>query len=532
MPHSGKPSTVYQRVQTFLPLAGIMAVALVLRWIQLGTESLWTDEMYSVVWAQKSVAQIMANASSDVHPPVYYVLLHFWIQITGTSETGIRSLSVVFSLLSIVLIYRTGRIIGGERLGLIAAFLLALSHLHIYYAQEARNYAFTVLCVLWGMEWFFRLLRCNEQTPRKELRKTLVLYLIANAAMMHTHLFALFVTIAQNCVVAGYWLLNMRERRNILLRWIALQGMLLVCFIPWLRILLAQILRVQRGFWIEQPTMFTLAETFVEYAGGVWLALLSLVCMLFVWVRIIPHKVSHTTAEETPQKRYCVEPDHLFFTIVLWCWLLCPIFLPFFKSMFSPPPVYYIKYTIAALPAFVLLVAKGINAFRGRIALPLLLIIFLALSMPALWEEWNTLNKERWRETTILLDSLADRGDAILVHQWYHEWTLRYYCRQPHEIIQALPTQYLAFRRDILENLAHSALQQKKLWLVLCQRDPRTPMIFDIISNAGFRQTSHRVIPSYYRKYFVFDAYPGTTIVSLVKTYESPHITLISYERE
>ena len=61
-----------------------------LRIYQLGSESLWRDEISSATVAQLPLAQIVENRSSDVHPPLYYFLLHYWVALLGSSEFNIR----------------------------------------------------------------------------------------------------------------------------------------------------------------------------------------------------------------------------------------------------------------------------------------------------------------------------------------------------------------------------------------------------------------------------------------------------------
>ena len=76
----------------------------------------------------------------DTNPPLYYTLQKFWLLWFGRSEGALRSLSAVLGSGSILLVYGLGEALSSARLGLLVAFLLAISPLHIEYSQEARAY--------------------------------------------------------------------------------------------------------------------------------------------------------------------------------------------------------------------------------------------------------------------------------------------------------------------------------------------------------------------------------------------------------
>ena len=130
-------------------LLWILALGLVLRVISLN-QSLWLDEATSVLAASKlSYSAIIHQFSpGDFHPPAFYLLLKFWIDIFGSSEVAVRSLSVVFGVVTIYLVYSLTHKLFDNATALIAALLLATAPLHIYYSQEARMYILETLLVV------------------------------------------------------------------------------------------------------------------------------------------------------------------------------------------------------------------------------------------------------------------------------------------------------------------------------------------------------------------------------------------------
>src|SRR5438309_8912337 len=81
----------------------------------------------------------------DGAPPLFYMLLHFWMQAFGTGESATHALSLVFGLLTIPVGMWAGWSLFGRRAGVYAAFLFAFSTFLTAYAQESRMYELMAL---------------------------------------------------------------------------------------------------------------------------------------------------------------------------------------------------------------------------------------------------------------------------------------------------------------------------------------------------------------------------------------------------
>ncbi|PSO93224.1 MAG: hypothetical protein BRC48_12930 [Cyanobacteria bacterium QS_9_48_30] len=132
------------RLQQWLPIALVLLLAATLRFYQLGTESLWIDEIYSIRDA-RSLPTDLLNSTR----PLYYLLLGVWMQF-GSSEAWLRGLGVIFGVGSVFLIYLLGFRLSGKATGLVAALLLSLSPLAINHSQEVRMYMLSVCLGLGG----------------------------------------------------------------------------------------------------------------------------------------------------------------------------------------------------------------------------------------------------------------------------------------------------------------------------------------------------------------------------------------------
>ena len=102
---------------------------------------MWLDETFSVWLANHSIGDMLQwIVKIDQHPPLYYLLLHYWIAHYGDTPYSVRLLSVLFGVGTIPMIYLIGKRMSGWVMGLAAALILALSPFHIYFAQETRMY--------------------------------------------------------------------------------------------------------------------------------------------------------------------------------------------------------------------------------------------------------------------------------------------------------------------------------------------------------------------------------------------------------
>ena len=165
---SYKPRSFRRSVRTtasWLPITIVLTAATGLFLYQLGYEGLWLDELNSVRDIDMTLPEVY---KANQVRPLYYLLLFFWSQF-GESDAWLRSLSVVFAIASVFLLYRLGRRLLGETEGLIAATMLALSPEFIHHAQEIRMYAVSLCLGLAGTLFLSdALLAERYQTPKQQ----------------------------------------------------------------------------------------------------------------------------------------------------------------------------------------------------------------------------------------------------------------------------------------------------------------------------------------------------------------------------
>src|SRR5690349_25036220 len=90
----------------------LVAISLLLRTTELGI-GFWIDEGLSVGIADRPLSQIPLALRKDGSPPLYYMLLHFWLDLAGSGEQGVRALSLLFALLAIPVAFWAGKVVWG-----------------------------------------------------------------------------------------------------------------------------------------------------------------------------------------------------------------------------------------------------------------------------------------------------------------------------------------------------------------------------------------------------------------------------------
>ena len=133
----------------WLWLTAISGLGLILRLISIGMRTIWLDEAYSLDVALEPLSAIWnwSAPAEPADPPLYFTVLHFWVGF-GDDETSVRLLSALFGAAIVPLAAVFGRMLAGRRVGLLAAFLVAISPLLIRYSQETRMYSMLGFLVL------------------------------------------------------------------------------------------------------------------------------------------------------------------------------------------------------------------------------------------------------------------------------------------------------------------------------------------------------------------------------------------------
>jgi len=397
-------------------LLPFVLLALIARIYGLTSKGLWLDEAITAHYVQQSFHDLMQILRTDCHPPLYYLLLRIGSALFGSGEGALRGLSVLFSLGSVALLFSLLKRYVSLAAACIGAWLLVLSPLHIYYAQEARTYAllgFLGLCVIYSAIHYLN------------GKKTAALWImgLTSLLMLLTHNVALWFI--AGCFIAflicaGGW--RYRFRGMVMMAAVGL------AYTPWLYVLLKQlsapgtILKWFLPLWRGKSVFGHLMDSLNAFLFGPFPPYLAISYEIRgSWIILIAAAGLIAYGIFKYVKRMPLRFILLFFLFSLilnlgYSILISPTFIP-------GRSVYYY------LPFFLLLMGIGITALRIRIIQIGLLVSYSAFALHVLIPYYGNPEKNDSKNYLQVLHQKLKPGDRVVTTGTTY-FTCDYYFRR------------------------------------------------------------------------------------------------------
>lgn len=457
----------------FSALAVLLLAAAALRLYGLDQQSYWIDEHASLVLAEEGLLSGFARIRSDVHPPFYFALLHFWVQAFGASETSVRILSVIPNVAMVAFIGRLGSILFGRRAAWIAAFLTATSLLQIYYAQEARSYTWMMLFAVLSY----------DALVRWQLRghvAQLLLYGLFTTALLYTHYFGLFVVAAQALYVLFLCIGGESPRRW--LGWACSVVGIALFAAFWVPVFIDQFESVRQGFWIPRPQATALVRVptlFLSWWGGwsggsrqaLFAAGLGATVVAFFALALLGAALSR--AFDATDVRDPGQVPGWKATLLVFFWLALPVSLALQLSAIDID-VFTYRNTILCAPALLLLLAGGCAQLRHPLARALLVAAIAAPSFAQMPSYYTTPHKDQWREAAAYTAAAyRPETDAFIFDAPFVNRVFGFY--GPHSTTRQIPL------------LTREPPGDERIWLVRAYAGPVTKS-HEIVSGWGYHE--------------------------------------------
>jgi mannosyltransferase len=388
-----------------------------LRVYHLGYQSLWEDEVHSVVRGNLPLSLALRDIlSAGNQAPLYFLTMHFW-QFLGDDALIVRFFSVICGTLATAMLVRLSVLIQGRRAGLAAPLLLAISPLHIWYSQETRMYSLVILLAIAGNYLFLRAIRRNRS-----------MYWLGYAACILALVYTHYLTSLM--VVAHFIFLFVNRRcaepKLALRHWTLSMAMVGLTYLPWLLAVAQQAdVRTPNTSWISpvhwaDPLLTLYTFALGQTSGGDLASALGFSCLLGGSSLAIAQiaRSPHCRAE-----RLVVH------------WLLTPLLLLFLASWASSRrggvSLFVDRYLLFVLPAFLLLAAWGLDELRHRSKLLACIAMAMVLvgtsrSLCRLYFD-PSYHRENWRDAVAYLGEGRDSGDMVIISSDPHFVALGYY---------------------------------------------------------------------------------------------------------
>jgi len=378
-------------------LVATLAAGLVLRFFT--TSDLWLDEALTVNIAELPLDQLHEALRQDGAPPLYYVLLHGWINLFGSGDLAARSLSGIASIATLPLIWFAGRRLGGRTVGWSAVALLASSPFAVRYATEARMYALQMLLVVGG---YLALVRAFE-SPRLP---RLALVAAITGALLYLQYWSLYlVAVVGAVLVFRSWrsstLLQRQASRSVLVAVVA--GC--ITFLPWVPTFLYQSVHTGTpwGGRVFPSSAFIMA--LVDFAGGAYsdgytlLLPLLLLAVLGVFGRATGAGRIELDLRTRPRARW----EAFVFLAALLLGM---------AAAYVGGTTFQGRYAAFVFPLFVLLAACGVAVFADRRVRAAVLVVIVGLGLVGS-ARTALRNRTQAEEVADVITAEARPGDVV-----------------------------------------------------------------------------------------------------------------------
>jgi mannosyltransferase len=413
-------------------VAAMVVLAALLRLPTLG-RAYWVDEGISVGIASHHLGQIPGLLRLDGSPPLFYILLHFWLRAFGGTQVSTHVMSLLISLAVVPVAWWCGWRLFGRRVALYAALLAATSPFLNWYATETRMYPLVCGLALVAVT-------CSVAAVLYDSRLDFAGAVVAFVALLYTHNWSMYL-FAVTVAVLLAWAAVRRDRRQA--AWVAAgAGLVLAAYAPWVPSLLFQVHHTGAP-WAIPPSLGDLFSDPSSVLGG---TLGFLVVPLFAagaavtWIHR-PSRANRTTA--------------LLATIglatLLSGWLIAQV-----------KPTWTSRYLAVALAPLLLALAGALGgSWLGR------RIIAVGVAMLVTWSVVGSLlpdSNARYAKSNVAAIAAAARpelnpGDVVVVTQSEQVAVLAHYLPAGLQYVTptgAVPDPRVVDWRDLVQRLQRS----------------------------------------------------------------------------
>lgn len=401
------------------PLYALILAGFALRLFNLGAQSLWYDETVSAFLARQSVPALLAHTARDIHPPGYYLLLHFWAGLAGHTEFALAFLSLIFGLLLLALVYRLAVYLANPAAAFWATLLVAFSPFNVSYSQEVRMYTM-------GAALGLAAAYCALQALAGR-RRYWFGYVVAAAAGLYTLYYFVFLLFVMNLFLLGYLLLLRRYRAGLVL--LMINGLVLAAYLPWVPIAWRQATMPPVPPWRESGALSAWPVILEIWTA---LSLGQSVEPAYVWpfllLTLILVGLGLAGQYRLARHRF---PAALFLLV----YTFGPLLVIYLASLVTP--LYHVRYIFIYSPAFYILAGAGLatlsKTWSHHWPAWTAAALLLAVSLFAQYRFHTDprYQADDFRAAIRYLEAHWQPGDAILLDAGYTYTAYTYYTGVP-----------------------------------------------------------------------------------------------------
>jgi uncharacterized membrane protein len=388
-----RPSVVYYIIPGIFILINIT-----IKFAVLDYRDISHDEPFSIFHAQFDLKSLFGILPYENNPPLFYLLLHFWIKVFGISPVSVRFLPMVFSVLTVPVLYKLGIRFYNLSVAVLVSVLFTFSNYHLLFSHDTRVYSLFGLLTSISFYAFFSII-ANKQ------KKYNWIWVITNVLLLYAHFFGAFIAVIQFLIV-----LILKELRvKYLAKAFKLSLISLFFYLPYLPIFYKRFTTsASEGTWLVQPNFESLYNTLWKFSNA---PVTTSVFLFILFLGLI---------------YYFLRQNRLQLSLItksVIFWFVFPLVLIFSVSFYIP--MYLDRYLTFFSFAWYFLIAIALNSIFTKNWQKAIMISILSVLMISTFVPY----KNTYRIKDMVEEVKANKTEvtAVIISPAYIDKTFTYY---------------------------------------------------------------------------------------------------------
>ncbi len=377
----------------------IIALAAVLRLFHLDYQSIWDDEIATMIQADPSLDFSEAWAiywQYDNMPPLYFITMRYLMLLFGYKTIVLRAFSALIGICCIPALYALTKKLFDTPIALIAALFAAINPMLIYYSQEGRPYTLLVLFTLLSFSKFIDAL----QQPGN---KTLLWYVLFTTLLIYSHFFGVFILFAQITYFAFKVCIDPTKRIELIKHFWPVPFLITLLLFPaWPQFFKNS---AARDTWITLPGLTPFQDTLHSFLGHAEVPLvMALLFLILYFIKTFNGKLSNDS-----------------FHLLLF-WLMGFLLIPLYRTYTTMPMIVH-RYLLPVLPIVLIMISAAASTIAVKMTKRLLIGVFVLFSLGDLCivsDYYFKITKADYRGNSEIINRLRKKNEPVVAEVGWH----------------------------------------------------------------------------------------------------------------
>lgn len=381
----------------------LVILNLILKFIHIDSQSIAGDEPFSIFHAQLGVSSIIEQLKQGNNPPLFEIILHYWIKLFGISAFSVRFLPLLFSTITVLFIYKIGSSFFNLRVAIVSSLLFTFSNYHLFFAHECRVYSLFALLTTLSMYAFLKL------QQERNSKKHFILFVISTVFLIYSHYFGFWVIFIQLFIT----LILKQNRKELVKLYFLGLAIIAIAYIPmWATFIEQFFVSAESGTWLQPPAnLGALYFMLWKFTNKPVATSISILVLVAAFIKFIFLKDYKKLGDYKPQ-------------INIVTWFALPFLLMFLISF--EVPMFHDRYLVFLSVAFYILLAISVNYLLPKHKLryildAVIILLFIITFNP------NVDNQRHTQEAITKVKELKDEQTLVIISPYYFMPTFTYY---------------------------------------------------------------------------------------------------------